>query len=202
MKKLLAAVFAIALVLSLSACGDAPEEAPAAAEEVAENVAETVRVVSLPAAETEIKIREDAPAPAESPVIVEPKASEAPAEPESSTPAAPVETTVPTPVEAPTQKPAETPIQTAARKPADPPAEGPAETTAPVPEAPAADPKTVAMGFIGRSANSLYAAIGYPVSSDYAPSCLGDGEDGNLYYNGFTVYTYRENGAETIQYVE
>jgi hypothetical protein len=48
----------------------------------------------------------------------------------------------------------------------------------------------------------LYAAIGSPVSSDYAPSCLGDGDDGNLYYEGFTVYTYRENGEETVTYVE
>lgn len=196
MKKLLAAVFAIALVLSLAACGDAPEEAPAAAEAAAENVAETVRVVSLPAIEeTEIEIREDAPAPAESPVIVEPEASEAPAEPENGSVSE-------TPAVTPAPKPEETPVQTSAPKPADPPAEVPAETTAPVTEAPAADPKTVAMGYIGRSANSLYAAIGYPVSSDYAPSCLGDGEDGNLYYNGFTVYTYRENEVETIQYVE
>ena len=31
------------------------------------------------------------------------------------------------------------------------------------------------------------------------PSCIGDGEDGLLYYNGFTVTTYRENGKETVQ---
>ena len=41
-----------------------------------------------------------------------------------------------------------------------------------------------------------------PESSDYAPSCLGEGEDGNLYYDGFVVYTYRENGTETVEYVE
>ena len=46
------------------------------------------------------------------------------------------------------------------------------------------------------------AAIGEPVSSDYAPSCLGEGEDGNLYYDGFTVYTYRDDTGETVSYVE
>ena len=35
------------------------------------------------------------------------------------------------------------------------------------------------------------------------PSCLGEGEDGNLYYDGFTVYTYRDvDGSETVSYVE
>ena len=51
--------------------------------------------------------------------------------------------------------------------------------------------------------DELIAAIGEPNSSDYAPSCLGEGEDGNLYYDGFTVYTYRDtSGAETVNYVE
>lgn len=50
----------------------------------------------------------------------------------------------------------------------------------------------------------LYALIGEPDSSDYAPSCLnpGVGEDGNLYYDGFVVYTYREGDTETVTYVE
>ena len=50
----------------------------------------------------------------------------------------------------------------------------------------------------------LYALIGEPESADYAPSCLnpGVGEDGNLYYDGFVVYTYREGDSETVTYVE
>ena len=52
--------------------------------------------------------------------------------------------------------------------------------------------------FIGQSVSSLIAAIGQPLSWDYAPSCLGSGEDGELIYNGFTVYTYREGGSETV----
>ena len=45
----------------------------------------------------------------------------------------------------------------------------------------------------------LYSAIGKPASSEYASSCIGNGEDGLLYYDGFTVTTYRENGKETVQ---
>ena len=57
--------------------------------------------------------------------------------------------------------------------------------------------------FEGAPVEDLIAAIGEPESSDYAPSCLGEGEDGNLYYDGFTVYTYRDpDGQETVNYVE
>lgn len=57
--------------------------------------------------------------------------------------------------------------------------------------------------FEGAPVEDLIAAIGEPESSDYAPSCLGEGEDGNLYYDGFTVYTYRDtDGTETVNYVE
>ncbi|MBQ3404476.1 MAG: hypothetical protein IJG63_03550 [Oscillospiraceae bacterium] len=52
---------------------------------------------------------------------------------------------------------------------------------------------------MGSSVESLYSAIGRPNSSNYASSCMGSGEDGELYYNGFTVYTYRdENGSEVV----
>lgn len=45
----------------------------------------------------------------------------------------------------------------------------------------------------------MIAAIGSPSGSSYAPSCLGPGEDGELFYDGFTVYTYREGGTEIVQ---
>ena len=62
--------------------------------------------------------------------------------------------------------------------------------------------KKIAEGFVGANVEDLYAAIGYPDSvEDYVPSCLGPGEDGELHYDGFTVYTYRENGVETINAV-
>lgn len=57
---------------------------------------------------------------------------------------------------------------------------------------------------IDKSVEELISLIGEPVSADYAPSCLnpGVGEDGNLYYDGFVVYTYREGEMETVSYVE
>ena len=72
-------------------------------------------------------------------------------------------------------------------------------------EAPAeeASPLETAKEFEGANLEDLIAAIGEPQSSDYAPSCLGEGEDGNLYYDGFTVYTYRDvDGTEVVNYVE
>lgn len=59
-----------------------------------------------------------------------------------------------------------------------------------------------AKSFEGASVDALIQAIGQPISSDYAPSCLGEGEDGNLYYDGFTVYTYRDATGEVVSYVE
>lgn len=67
---------------------------------------------------------------------------------------------------------------------------------------PANDKKALAESCVGKNVSELYALIGQPKSSDYAPSCLVDGEDGMLYYDGFVVYTTRENGVETVYYVE
>lgn len=76
----------------------------------------------------------------------------------------------------------------------EPPVETQPEEQAP----PAANPSD----FIGSDVNALYGAFGYPNSSSYASSCMGPGEDGILFYGGFTVYTYREGGVETVQSVE
>ena len=99
------------------------------------------------------------------------------------------------PTAAPTEEPAAT--EPAATEPAAEPEE----------TEPAAEPEDslleTAKTFEGADVNELIAAIGEPESSDYAPSCLGEGEDGNLYYDGFTVYTYRDtDGTETVNYVE
>lgn len=84
-----------------------------------------------------------------------------------------------------------------------------AATEAPATEAPtapaaieAADKKALAESCIDKDVNYLYELIGKPDSSDYAPSCLVDGEDGMLYYDGFVVYTTREGDKETVYYVE
>ena len=53
---------------------------------------------------------------------------------------------------------------------------------------------------MGRSAAELAAAIGQPASTEYATSCIGDGEDGIWYYDGFTVYTFRgTDGSERVE---
>lgn len=82
------------------------------------------------------------------------------------------------------------------------PAAGSTETAEPAEET-GGSLLEIAKGYEGANVDELIAAIGAPNSSDYAPSCLGEGEDGNLYYDGFTVYTYRDtSGAETVNYVE
>ena len=61
------------------------------------------------------------------------------------------------------------------------------------------DALTTAQEMIGEDISSLTAAIGEPDNSSYASSCLGPGEDGELYYDGFTVYTYRDpDGTENV----
>lgn len=78
-----------------------------------------------------------------------------------------------------------------------------APTEAATEAAPAADQKTLAESCMDKDISELYALIGEPASSEYAPSCLvAGGEDGALYYDGFVVYTTREGDVETVHYVE
>ena len=58
----------------------------------------------------------------------------------------------------------------------------------------------IALGLIDEVAEELYKAIGYPESQDYGPSCLGEpgSEDGQLDYEGFSVFTLVQDGVETI----
>ena len=56
-----------------------------------------------------------------------------------------------------------------------------------------------AQQMIGEPISALTDAIGEPKNTSYASSCLGDGEDGELFYDGFTVYTYKApDGAESV----
>lgn len=102
-----------------------------------------------------------------------------------------------------TEAPAESAAaQTAADE--TPAAAEPAVTETPAADEAAGDASLLdtAKQFEGEPLEDLIAAVGEPESSDYAPSCLGDGEDGNLYYDGFTVYTYRDDSGEIVNYVE
>ena len=78
----------------------------------------------------------------------------------------------------------------------------PAESTDASTQTTAADLRALAESCIDKPVAELYALIGEPDSADYAPSCLGDGEDGNLNYGDFVVYTYREGDEEVVTYVE
>lgn len=94
-----------------------------------------------------------------------------------------------------------TPNQPVEEDPSEP------ETDEPSEEQPTESEKSaleLAQECIDLPVEDLYALIGQPESSDYAPSCLNPevGEDGNLYYDGFIVYTYREGDTETVSYVE
>ena len=75
--------------------------------------------------------------------------------------------------------------------------EDPAEDEEPARD-PAEDMVELVKSYIDKPIEELYAVIGEPQSSDYAPSCLGDGEDGMLIYDGFIVYTYREGDNESV----
>lgn len=75
-------------------------------------------------------------------------------------------------------------------------------TAAPDTTLPDDNKKALAKSCEGKNVSELYALIGQPNSSDYAPSCLVEGEDGMLYYDGFVVYTTREGDVETVYYVE
>ena len=63
----------------------------------------------------------------------------------------------------------------------------------------ATDPMEKATSMIDCAVEDVIAAIGEPNDRAYATSCIGEGEDGELYYDGFTVYTYRDlDGAEHV----
>lgn len=107
------------------------------------------------------------------------------------------ETTAPT--AAPTTAATETATETATEAP----------TAAATEASEASDAETVNSGLetaqkmYDQPIEDLIAIIGEPESREYAPSCLIDGEDGILHYDGFTVYTLRyENGEEVINFAE
>ena len=108
------------------------------------------------------------------------------------------------PVPKPDPKPEAKPVapKPVAPKPEAPkPAPQPEPKPEPKPE-PAKPTAAQASGYIGSSASALEGAIGSPSSKSYSPSCMGSGEDGIWTYSGFTVYTYRENGSETVEAVQ
>ena len=184
MKKLTLFLLALALTLSLCACGggSAPENDTAAPDDAAP--ADPAPAVQ----QHHDDVHDDhdyhtiiTTAPEDAAIVpTETPAEQSPAQDEDPAPE-------PTPTPAPQPEPAPTPE--------------PAPEPEPAPQ-PAADPKATAQSLVGHQVSELYAAIGRPVSSDYAPSCLDlEGEDGELVYDGFVVYTLKTAGGETIDSV-
>ena len=193
MKKLTVSLIAVSIILSLCACGAEP-----ASRVMPENAAPAAPADT---AEPQTPAPTAAPTPDKAPAAPAEEtgaAEDVPAEEPPAVPAAEPPAAAPAPASesAPQLRPAE-PVAAEPVTAEAPTAEPPAE------EPPAADLKAAAAACIGKSVSALYAAVGMPNWSDYAPSCLSEGgEDGNLYYDGFTVYTFRENGAEEVTYVE
>ena len=104
-----------------------------------------------------------------------------------------------------TAKPSASTSKPAASAPAGKPAQSKPAASAPAetkPAEPAKPTASQASGYVGSSASALESALGAPTSKSYSPSCMGEGEDGIWTYDGFTVYTYKEGGSETVEAVQ
>lgn len=104
-----------------------------------------------------------------------------------------------------TSKPSASTSKPAASAPESKPAQSKPATSAPAetkPAEPAKPTASQASGYVGSSASALESALGAPTSKSYSPSCMGEGEDGIWTYDGFTVYTYKEGGSETVEAVQ
>ena len=67
----------------------------------------------------------------------------------------------------------------------------PEETKAP-------DALETALSFVDQDAQLLLNALGEPQEKLYEASCSGPGDDGIWIYEDVTVFTYLENGVETV----
>lgn len=74
--------------------------------------------------------------------------------------------------------------------------DAPEETPDEVPAEPTA--METALTFVDQDASLLAEALGEPLDKQYEASCSGPGDDGIWSYDGLTVFTYRENGVETV----
>ena len=194
MKKLFALLLA-GMLLALGACGGEEERvsAPSSLETEGQKEDETATEEEMISSREE-ETDEALPAEEEETNSEEPKEAAAPTvlTPEPVAAGQPEITGEP---EEEREQPAEEGLASEESQPAEP--QSPAGDTA-VPITPPT--KEEAAAFIGRSVSELTAALGEPADSSYAASCMGEGgEDGELFYDGFTVYTYRKDGQETVQ---
>lgn len=170
-KSILAMLLLMSMLLVLcAACGG--DDAPVA------SVSATMAPTAEPVVEAEV-----IPAP-EAEVTPEPVEEEPVEEPVEEEPA-----------QEPEQKPEQKPEQSGTTQSKPEPTAKPEPTPEPV-----VDKFAVAQSMMGSMVEDLYAAIGRPNGADYTTSCLVfDGEDGLLYYDGFTVSTVKyADGTEMV----
>ncbi len=188
MKKILLALCTLVLLLCLAACkggGDNPEASPSPAASPSAVPTASPKPKASPTPKGKAS-----PRPKASPSAKPAEEPEEEEEPESSD--EPEPTPEPEPVESseqPTEDPGAGWIQPSGNDPESEPTDDPDSSLS------SADPND----FVNSDVNALYGVFGVPNSAEYGPSCIGPGEDGKLYYNGFTVYTYREEGVETVK---
>ena len=193
MKKLLALSLALALAAGLTACGGGDSSVPPASDASQADASQSPDA-SAPDSSAADRSAQEQPEDDPPAQITSPGAEDS---------EDPGEAQVSQPVIRPLPADSESSSSPAQEEPpvSDPPAPDPEPAEDPAPQQPEPQAATAdtARAYIGQSVSSLIAAIGSPLSQSYAPSCLGPGEDGELIYDGFTVYTYRENGVETVQ---
>ncbi|MCD8087994.1 MAG: hypothetical protein LUE22_05345 [Oscillospiraceae bacterium] len=208
-KHIVSLILALLLVFSLAACGSSSAEiqeiseafvTPTPAEDEPETTEEPEETPAEVTDEDEIADEEELSDDAEVEIEDTDDAETEPTATATATTAAPTATAAPTVAAASsaTSTPAPTDVPTATNTPEPtevPATEAPAET-----ESASKPTASDAAAYIGKSASSLASAIGQPNSKSYSSSCIGDGEDGEWYYDGFTVYTYRDtDGTETVE---
>lgn len=178
-KSILSMLLLMSMLLVLcAACGgdDAPVASVSAT--MAPTAEPVVEAEVIPAPEAEVT-----PEPVEEEPVEEPVEEEPVQEPEEE-------------AAEPTQKPQESTGNNSGTTQSKP---EPTAKPEPTPE-PVVDKFAVAQNMAGSMVEDLYAAIGRPNGADYTTSCLVfDGQDGLLYYDGFTVSTVKyADGTEMV----
>ncbi len=178
MKKLLPLLLTLSLLLSLCACGQGPA-----------NDSSPDPSGSTPSGNTQPENAK-----------TQPDSTQDTAQ-DTGTPAAPAQNGEDKPGGDGEEQPPENPDPQEQPGPSDPPSAEQNET----PPEPAGsgyptgqEGADVAKGLIGATVEELYAALGEPASAEYAAGCLTDGDEGTLYYDGFVVYTTRDDRGELV----
>lgn len=184
-RRIISLVLSFAMLTGFAACGkkqETPGMTPGdMTETAAEETTETVQDESGTEEETETDKSTETTDASET------GAAETDADTSETTGAATETTAAPETTEAPTNANTEPP---ATERATDPPTEPPAQNNAPE------------MSFtfgngtvnIGENAQGFTAAVPFN-SEEKSPSCMGNGEDINYYYNDFTLYVWNDNGS-------